>query len=92
MNRCKYDTKLFRLKDEMKYDTRKIGYCLPLHPPKNNQYTIQELINDKKKNYTELQFMHEANYVNFPSIVNRCYLKTKKCGIRIVILHIINKT
>jgi hypothetical protein len=86
MNRCNYDTKL---KNDMMCNSRKIGYYLPLHSPKNSQYTIKEL--NSYKNFDELKFIHETCNINFPSITNRCFMKTKKCGIRIIILHITTK-
>jgi hypothetical protein len=91
MDRCKYESKLTGLRNEMKYDTKKLGHYIALHSPKNSQYSIKELKCDIKNKYTEIKFSHEIHTINYPSITHNCYSKTKKNGTRIVILHIVNK-
>lgn len=91
MNRCKYDTRLTGLRNEIKYDTKKLGYYIPLHNPKTSQYNIKELKKEKGNKYQIIEFTHSLHTVIYPTITHTCYMMTKKSGNRIVIMHVINK-
>lgn len=91
MNRCNYNTRLTGLRNEIKYDTKKLGFYIPLHNPKNSQYNIKELKREKANKYLNIEFTHSLHTVIYPSITHTCYMKIKKSGSRIVIMHVINK-
>jgi hypothetical protein len=90
MYRCKYDSKITGLRNELKYDTKNLGHYIALHSPKNSQYNIKELKCDIKNKYTDNKFTHEIHTISYPSISHNCYSKINKNGARIVILHIVN--